>query len=130
MFYRFWDQAERQDFGGGDFLELQYCKLPAGTELKRIVAVDSIVHWLEESLYIDGDETGPFFREYGDIFDGGVYANLKTGPLDWCGINYYDPALTERIIAAILEKKPPESTKVLLWLYEARNYNGFYILGV
>lgn len=128
MFYRFWDQEERNEFNGGDFLELQYCRLPVGTPVERIV--DHTEFWRDDSLYVSGDEDALFYREYGDIFTGGTYANLKTGPMDWCGVNYYGPELTERIIEAILEKKPPKSTKVLLWLYEARRFNGFYILGV
>lgn len=129
MFYRFWDQDERRAFGGGDFYELQFCRLPAGTPIKQIVDV-GVKHWRDDSLYIPGDDTALFDREYGEIFTGGTYNNLQTGPWDAYGINYYDPALTEKIIAEVLERKPLESTKLLLWLYEARRYNGFYLMGV
>ncbi len=128
MFCRFRDQDERRAFGDGDFYELQFCRYPAGTPIKRIV--DGAERWRDDSLYIPGDDMALFDREYGGIFTGGTYANLQTGPWDWCGINYYDPALTERIIAEVWERKPLESTKLLLWLYEARNCNGFYLLGV
>ena len=129
MFYRFWGQDERRAFGGGDFYELQFCRLPAGTPIKRIVDV-GVEHWRNDSLYVPGDDTALFDREYGEIFTGGACNNLQSGPWDWCGINYYDPGLTEKIIAEVLERKPRESTKLLLWLYEARGYNGFYLLGV
>lgn len=69
-------------------------------------------------------------REFGGIFVGGVYGDLQTGPVDWCGINYYDPELTGRILAKILEEKHREHEKLVPWLRETEKYNGFYILGV
>lgn len=128
MFYRFRNQDERRAFGGGDFCELQFCRRPAGTPIKQIV--DKVEFWRDDSLYIPGDDMELFDREYGGIFTGGTYNNLQTGPWDEYGINYYDPALTEKIIADILEKKPAEHETLLKWLYEARGCNGFYLLGV
>lgn len=128
MFYRFRDQGERRAFGGGYFYELQFCRHPAGTPVRQIV--NRVEYWRDDSLYVSGDDSELFDREYGGIFTGGTYANLQTGPWDWCGINYYVPALMEKIIADILEKKPAEHETLLKWLYEARSFNGFYLLGV
>lgn len=46
-----------------------------------------------------------FMREYGNIFDCGIYNNLKTGNVDIYGINYYEPRAIELIIKRIIEKK-------------------------
>ena len=130
MFHSFGSQAERRAFGGGDFLELQLCRMPRGTKTAVLVAVESITNWLDDSLYVSGDDMDAFWEEYSTILDGGVYNNLETGPMDLCGINYYSPSLTETILERLLARKPAGHEELLPWLRKAREYNGFYLLGV
>lgn len=130
MFYSFATQEERRAFGGSDFLELQFCRIPPGTDIEVLVAVDSIMHWLNDSLYVSGDDMNAFWEIYSPIFTGGVYNNQETGPVDLYGINYYSPELTETIAARLRREKPSGCGKLLEWLTQAKQYNGFYILGV
>ncbi len=130
MFYIFANQDERRAVNGSCFLEMQYCRLEKGTTASKIVSVDAVGHWKDDSLYIDGDCTDALQKHYGDIFTGGTYNNLKTGMLDIWGINYYSPEQVERIIDLIKEKKPQEHEAVLAWLEGAKDHNGIYILGV
>jgi len=95
-----------------------------------IVAVDSIRHWLDDSLYVSGDDDNVFLDEYDGIFDGGIYNNLETGTIDPYGINYYGPNLIDTIIAKLMEIKPTDYEKLAKWLNIAKKHNGFYILGV
>ena len=104
LFHVFISQKERSDYGGTAFVELQFCKLPAGTETGKIAAVDSITNFLDDSLYIDDENV--FYREYKSIFDRGIYNNLKCGVVDTYGINYYAPSLIDPIIEKLREKKP------------------------
>ena len=53
LFHIFNSQEERRDYGGSAFVEIQFCKLPSGTATDRLVAVDSINNWQDDSLYID-----------------------------------------------------------------------------
>lgn len=71
-----------------------------------------------------------FLDIYGDIFDCGTYNNLKTGIVDCFGINYYKPELIPSIIERLYEDKPKDYLKLIDWLNQAKQYNGFYILGV
>ena len=128
LFYIFRNQKERRDFGGSAFIEIQYCKLADKTSTKAIVDVRNIRHWQDDSLCIS-DETC-FYQEYGYIFDCGIYHNLKTGPVDLYGINYYPASLTDTIIDRIRESKPVDYTVLVDWLERAKDYNGFYIFGV
>lgn len=130
LFYTFSNQDERRAVGGSCFLEMQYCRLEKGTAREKIVSVDAIKHWQNDSLYIDGDLTDELQQEYGDIFIGGTYNNLKCGMLDIWGINYYSSEQVEKIIDLIKEKKPQEYEVVLAWIEKAKEYNGIYILGV
>lgn len=130
MFYSFASQAERRAFGGSDFLEIQFCKLPPETKPEKAAALDSITHWQDDSFYISGDDMDLFLKEYGGIFDCGMYYNMETGTIDPYGPNYYRPELTEKIIERILTGKPADYQKLLAWLNAAKKYNGFYILGV
>lgn len=95
-----------------------------------IVAVDSIRHWLDDSLYVSGNDGNAFWKEYNGIFAHGIYSNLETGTIDLCGINYYGPDLVSTIIANLTEIKPIDYEKLVEWLNTAKKYNGFYILGV
>lgn len=130
LFHTFSSQEERRAFGGSDFFEILFCRLPQKTEAKIITAVDSINHWLNNSLYISGDNQNAFLQEYGSIFDRGIYNNLETGTIDPCGINYYGPDLIDTIIARLLEIRPTDHERLVEWLDTAKKYNGFYILGV
>lgn len=130
LFYTFSSQAERRKFGGSDFLEIQFCKMPQGTKMEIITAIDSIDHWLDDSLYVRGDDGVAFLREYDSIFDCGIYNDLETGKIDPYGINYYRSDLIEPIIAKLLVTRPADHIKLAGWLDTAKGYNGFYILGV
>ncbi len=128
MFYHFDSQEERRMAGGSAFIEMQFCKKPYGTKIEEIVSVDNIDHWRDDSLYIADEST--FFIEYGRVFDGGVYHNLESGPVDVYGINYYAPSEVEEIIGRLLADDPEPDEMLLSWLEEAIEYNGFYILGL
>lgn len=98
LFHSFQSQAERREFGGSDFIEIQYCRLPEGTSLREIVSIDAIKHWKDDSLYISGDDMDLFYQSYGDIITGGVYNNEDRGPMDLFGINFYSREQTNEII--------------------------------
>ena len=70
-------QEERKEFGGSLFIEIPFCKMPQTTKTKKIAAVDSIENRQNDSLYISDENT--FFQEYSNIFDCGIYNNLKSG---------------------------------------------------
>lgn len=128
LFHIFNSQEERRNYGGSGFVEIQFCKLPVGTTTDKLVAVDSINNWQNDSLYID-DEI-EFYDEYSSIFDCGTYNNLKCGTVDMYGINYYAPALIDSIIEKLRKDKPADFETLLEWLIKSRSYNGFYILGI
>lgn len=130
LFHTFSSQEERRSFGGSDFLELQFCRLPPQTSLERITAADSIRHWRRDSLYVSGDDDGAFVRAYGGILDCGIYGNLKTGAIDPCGINYYPAACIGPILTKLMEIRPAEYETLAAWLNQAKAHNGFYLLGV
>lgn len=128
MFYTFTSQEERRRVGGSCFIEFQFCKLPIDTKINKIVSVDSINNWLNDSLYISDENY--FYEEYSNIFDYGIYSNLERGIVDIYGINYYPPELIEVIINKILKETPSDYKKLVEWLEKAKAYNGFYILGI
>lgn len=130
LFQTFLSQEERRGFGGSYFIEMQYCRLPQGTDLKTIVSVDAIGHWENDSLYIYGDDDNKFASLYGNIFIGGTYNNLKCGMLDLVGINYYSPEQTHLILEQVKKTRPPDHQTLLNWLEKAKGTNGFYILGI
>ena len=103
--------------------------MPPKTKAEIITAVDSINNWLDDSLYVSGDDSNVFFQEYSSIFDCGIYNNLETGPMDPYGINYYGPDLIDVIIMKLLERRPTDYERLVEWLNTAKKYNGFYILG-
>jgi hypothetical protein len=127
LFYIFHNQTKRQDLGGSAFIEIQFCRLPERSSIKSIVDVSSIKHWQNDSLYVSNENA--FYREYGHIFDCGTYNDLKTGPVDLYGINYYPASLTDTVIERIREAKPADYIVLVDWLERAKAYNGFYILG-
>ena len=128
LFHAFSSQEERRRFGGSCFVELQFCRMPPGTPVKRLVDVDSICNWMDDSLYVD-DESA-LYREYGKFFTGGVYNSLHRGPVDLYGINYYEPAMIEPLMERLRQERPPEYETLLDWLERAKDCNGFYILGI
>ena len=128
MFHIFDSQEERRNVGGSAFIEIQFCGLPAGTAVKKIVAVSSIEHWKNDSLYVD-DENG-FYKEYSMILGCGTYNNMKSGTVDIYGINYYSPCVIDHITERLLKEKPADYEVFAAWLDKAKSYNGFYILGI
>lgn len=130
LFHSFNNQDERRAFGGSDFLELQFCKMKKGTNIKSIVLTRNIVDWCNDSLYVSGDDTDVFYKQYKDVFKNGIYNNLKSGDIDFFGINYYSPELVEEMIKTIEANKPEDYAVILAWLNKAKEFNGVYILGV
>ena len=130
LFHTFFSQKERRKFGGSDFFEIQFCRLPKNTAIEIIVSVDNIVDWQDDSLYVFGNDYNLFFKEYERIFNCGIYNNLKSGTIDPYGINYYRPELIDGIIAKLHKIMPTDYEKLVEWLNTAKTYNGFYVLGV
>ncbi|MCH5153572.1 MAG: hypothetical protein J1F71_00015 [Clostridiales bacterium] len=120
MFHIFKDQNERIAYGGTAFIELQYCKLKAGTRLNKIVALRSIRHWQDNSLYVYVTDIDNFLDQYHDIFQG----------VDCSGINYYSPNQLNEIVAKLESKKPVDYSVLLEWLKQGIEHNGIYILGI
>lgn len=110
-------------------LEFAYCKLPNKSNIKKITNISHIPFNAEDSLCVAFPFIKDFIEEYDDIFTGGTYQNLESGPVDVCGLNYYNPELTNQIINKVRTQKPKEYELLLNWLEEAKQYNGFYILG-
>ena len=130
IFHSFFSQEERISFGGSGFIEIQFCKLPQSTSLRNILSDDSVKNWQNDSLYIYIDDENIFYKEYSHIFNCCIYNNLKKGTVDLCGINYYEPLLIDSLIQRLYNDKPKEYETVIEWLIKAKDYNGFYILGV
>ena len=130
LFHSFPSQEVRRKFGGSYFMELQYCRLAQGTGTGRIVSVDAVEHWKDDSLYIYGDDEDRFISHYGGIFTGGLYNNGESGAVDTCGINYYPRERALLVAKAVKEAKPPDAQALLEWLEKGQDYNGFYVLGL
>ncbi|MBR3137696.1 MAG: hypothetical protein IKG32_11915 [Clostridia bacterium] len=130
IFHSFPSQQERRRFGGSAFLELSYCRMPSGTTVKEIVSVRAIENWKDDSLYVYLDDLDIFFVEYNGIFNDGTYNNLKSGPLDLWGINYYSPSQVVAIMQKIETCKPKDDDILLKWLQRADKANGIYVLGI
>lgn len=130
LFHMFSSHQERRNFGGSDFIELQYCKLPQGLKIKEIVSVDKITHWKNDSLYVSGDDVNLFYESYSNIITGGIYNNGKSGGMDLLGINYYSQEQAALIMERIEDEKTPEYEILLRWLKSGINYTGFYVLGL
>ena len=128
LFHRFDTQEERREYGGSAFVEIQFCKLPAGTPVTEIIEYGCKNHLQNDSLYVD--EENRFFREYGSILDCGIYGDMKSGVVDVFGINYYPSAVVEAILNRITYQKPADYEVFAEWLKRAGQYNGFYILGI
>lgn len=130
LFHRFGSQEDRRAFGGSYFIELGYCKLPRSAGIERIVSVEAVPRWEDNSLYVYGDDMDEFFAQYGGIFDGAIYNNMESGPPDLFGINYYPRERTRAIMEDIEREKPRDFQTLLDWLKGVDKYTGFYVLGV
>lgn len=128
LFHIFKSQEQRRKFGGSAFIEIQFCKLPKGTDTKECVSVDNIENWKNDSLYVSDENE--FYKEYSTILDCGIYNNLQSGTVDIYGINYYSPSATALITKRIKERKPKDCDILTNWLLKAKDYNGIYILGI
>lgn len=117
LFLTFDSQEERRKYGGSAFIEMQFCKLPPKTKTKNIVKSKNINNWQNDSLYINNEDA--FYQEYSRIFNCDIF-----------GINYYDPLSIDPIIEKLHEKKPIDYEALVAWLKKAKQYNGFYILGL
>lgn len=130
LFHTFSSQEERRKFGCSYFIELQYCRLALGTEIEKIVSVNEIEHWKNDSLYIHGNDDNKFASHYGEIFTGGIYSNRKSGIVDLYGINYYSQQQAHLISEQIKIMKPLDYPTLLNWLEKSKENMGFYILGL
>ena len=130
LFYSFSSQTERRESGGSNFIEFQCCKLKRGTSIKKIISVDHIEHWKNNSLYLSGDNMEEFLLLYSDIFNKGIYNNGKSGAVDLFGINYYPPELEKAIVNRLRERNSEDDRILTDWLMTADEHNGLYILGV
>lgn len=132
MFQSFNSQSERIKKIGSDCLEFQFCRKKMGTPVKMIVSVSNVKPRDNASLYVSGEnlDSGLFGKNYGDFFTDGVYANGESGPLDWCGINYYTPEQVKFISEKLKARNSADDRILLGWLQKAEKYNGFYVLGV
>ena len=130
MFHAFESKEDRRIFGGSAFIEIQYCKLKHNARIKKIVSINAIDNWQDDSLYVYVDDIDEFYNNYRDIFNYWVYNNLKKGEIDLYGINYYSPQQLIEIIDKIEKQKPMDYAVILEWLKQGTNYNGFYILGI
>lgn len=130
LFHISHSQKERRDFGGSDFIEMQYCKLEQDSEIEKIVSADAINYWKNDSLYIFGDDMNMFYSHYGKIITGGVYNNKDSGPLDLLGINFYSQKQLIFMIERIKKEKPADYQILLKWLEAGTEYIGFYVLGI
>ncbi len=128
MFLKFQSQDQRRKYGGSCFIELQFCKLPSGTKIDRII--NGYDHWQNESLYVYDNEQGAFYQKYKDIIGFGIHHNMSEGYFDTWGVTYFGPDKIEDIESRLKEHKPEEYEILLSWFEEAKQYNGFYILGV
>ncbi len=129
LFHKFTSQDERRECNGSDFIEIQYCRLKRDSKIKKIISIDAIENWKDDSLYISGDDIEIFFSQYNVIFDNGIYNNEESGVVDMFGINYYSPEQSNIIVKKLLKQQPLDYKILLIWLKEVEKYNGFYILG-
>ena len=130
LFHTFASQDERRKFGGSAFMELQKCRQKPGTKLEKILSIETIAHWKNDSLYVYIDDMEGFYALYGKIFRDGCCQNGERGMVDCYGVNYYTPEQTARIARALAEEKPADFQVLLDWLKTAENDNGIYLLGL
>lgn len=130
LFHVFDSQEERHKFGDSCFIELQYCRLPFGTKLKKIISVEAVKHWQNDSLYVFGDDSDTFYSLYHAIIMDGTYNNMERGLVDLYGINFYSQQQAAQIAGRLKIEKPLEYQTLLNWLEAGNQFVGFYILGL
>ena len=128
MFLKFDSQEDRRKYGGSCFIEIQFCKLPSGKKIESIIK--GYDHWQNDSLYIYDTDHSAFYLIYKDIIGYGIHPNMSEGYFDTWGVTYYDFNMIEAIEERLKEYKPEEYEILFKWLEEAKQYNGFFILGV
>ncbi len=128
MFLKFRTQKERREYGGTDFVELQYCKMPQDTTPEDIVKLDNLENWKEDSLYVADYRS--FRRKYGIYFQNALHEDLSRGALDLYGINYYSLNQVQEILKILREKEPEDYETLCEWLDQESDICGIYILGV
>ena len=119
---------EKREIGGSAFIEFQYCRLRAGSSMRKIL--NKIDFWKDDSLYIYVDDIRLFCEEYHEIFIDGTYPNREQGVVDIFAPNYYSPDQIDTIIERISASNPVEGDVLIEWLKKAKETNGFYILGI
>lgn len=130
MFLAFPSQNERRMYGGSAFVEFQFCRMPLNAKIKAITAVNNITHWMDDSLYVHLDDIAQLIEEYSDLFAHSLRNDLTNGGFDIYGINYYSPQQIDGLIEALGKARPTDHEVLAEWLIQAKNYNGFYILGI
>lgn len=114
---------------GTCYLEFQFCDTNKPLKDGR-VRCDVLKHWSDDSLFMDWDNFGEFYRLYGDLFGCGIFPNGERG-CDSCGVNYYGKEETEKIVRKLSLKITSDYAALLPWLkIAAERGKGFYILGV
>ena len=130
MTFKFYTYEEILNIKTSSFLELQYCKSKKGSSIIKIVSVNRIEHKKIDSLYVLFTDITSFQKYYEQVFNCGIYNNLKSGYLDIFGINYYKKALINNLITEIEKNKLPDYETICDWLKKSLEYNGVYILGI
>lgn len=130
MTFKFYTYEEILNIKTSSFLELQYCKSKKGSSIIKIVSVNRIEHKKIDSLYVLFTDITSFQKYYEQVFNCGIYNNLKSGYLDIFGINYYKKALISNLITEIEKNKLPDYETICEWLEKSLEYNGVYILGI
>lgn len=114
---------------GSCYLEFQFCETDRPLKDDK-VRCNIVKHWRDDSLYMDWDDFGEFYRLYGDLFGCAVFPNGERG-CDSCGVNYYGKKETEKIVGELSQRIIDGYAALLPWLKTAAERGkGFYILGV
>ncbi len=114
---------------GTCYLEFQFCDTNKPLKDGR-VRCNALKHWSDDSLFMDWDNFGEFYRLYGDLFGCGIFPDGERG-CDSCGVNYYGKEETEKIVRKLSLKITSDYAALLPWLkIAAERGKGFYILGV
>lgn len=118
LFHVFNYQEERRAYGGSAFIEIQFCKLSDKQKEIECTAQNGIRHWQNDSLYVDDEYL--FYNEYHCIFDN----------LDIYGTAYYGSYSINAVMEKLITVKPKDYEILAGWLSKAKEYGGFYILGL
>jgi len=132
MFLKFKTKEDRKSLytDSTAFIELQYCKMPKNSKIRKMLSLKHAKYCEIDSLYIHFDDFDLFLDNYAEILNNTTYNNLGKGPFDMYGYNYYEPSQVIKIIDRIKKIKPVNFNEMLKWLEESQNYNGFYIIGI